>query len=82
MSEPTGPAATTTWRTLWNETSELLGDRQHARWICETASTLSGQWTTTSVDASSVIVVDVSVVVVVVSVMAVTVEVVEVVVGQ
>lgn len=38
MSEPTGPAATTTWRTLWNETSELLGDRQHARWICETAS--------------------------------------------
>lgn len=38
MSEPSEPAATTTWRTLWNETSELLGDRQHARWICEEAS--------------------------------------------
>jgi release factor glutamine methyltransferase len=29
---------TTTWRALWNETSDVLGDRQHARWLCETAS--------------------------------------------
>lgn len=28
----------TTWRALWNETSNLLGDRQHARWMCEAAS--------------------------------------------
>ena len=29
---------TTTWRALWAETSEALGDRQHARWMCEVAS--------------------------------------------
>lgn len=30
--------ATTTWRELWNETTGLIGDRQQARWLCETAS--------------------------------------------
>ena len=30
--------STTTWRALWNETAGVLGDRQHARWICEAAS--------------------------------------------
>jgi release factor glutamine methyltransferase len=29
---------TTTWRVLWAETSEAIGDRQHARWMCEVAS--------------------------------------------
>jgi release factor glutamine methyltransferase len=29
---------TTTWRALWAETSETIGDRQHARWMCEVAS--------------------------------------------
>lgn len=28
---------TVTWRQLWNETSELLGDRVAARWVCERA---------------------------------------------
>jgi len=29
---------TTTWRALWTETSEAIGHRQHARWMCEVAS--------------------------------------------
>lgn len=29
---------TTTWRALWAETSETISDRQHARWMCEVAS--------------------------------------------
>jgi release factor glutamine methyltransferase len=29
---------TVTWRQLWSQTTETLGDRQHARWMCETAS--------------------------------------------
>jgi release factor glutamine methyltransferase len=33
-----GADSTTTWRALWNETADLLEDRQHARWICEAAS--------------------------------------------
>jgi len=33
MTEPTS-----TWQELWNETADALGDRQHARWMCETAS--------------------------------------------
>lgn len=26
------------WRELWNETAELIGDRTHALWLCEVAS--------------------------------------------
>jgi len=33
MSEPAA-----TWQALWNETAAEMGDRQHARWLCETAS--------------------------------------------
>ena len=29
---------TTTWRALWRETADVIGDRQHARWMCEAAS--------------------------------------------
>ena len=29
---------TVTWRELWNETADLIGDRAHARWLCEVAS--------------------------------------------
>jgi release factor glutamine methyltransferase len=39
MSEPTDATDTAlTWRGLWDETASVIGDRQHARWICETAS--------------------------------------------
>ncbi len=30
--------ATVTWRALWSETAEALGDRVRARWLCEVAS--------------------------------------------
>ncbi len=30
--------ATVSWRELWRETERLVGDRQVARWICETAA--------------------------------------------
>jgi release factor glutamine methyltransferase len=36
MSEHTVPMLT--WRRLWDETASAIGDRQHARWMCETAS--------------------------------------------
>ena len=36
--ESTGADGSTTWRALWTEASDALGDRQHARWMCETAS--------------------------------------------
>ncbi len=29
---------TVAWRDLWNQTAELIGDRTHARWLCEVAS--------------------------------------------
>lgn len=29
---------TITWRELWAETTTLIGDRAHARWLCEVAS--------------------------------------------
>lgn len=32
----------TSWRTLVAETASAVGDRQHARWMCETASGLDG----------------------------------------
>jgi release factor glutamine methyltransferase len=39
MSEPTDATDTAlTWRGLWDETASVIGDRQHARWMCETAS--------------------------------------------
>ncbi len=31
-----------TWRALWTETAALLGDRNHARWMCEVASGCDG----------------------------------------
>jgi release factor glutamine methyltransferase len=31
-----------TWRTLWSETTAALGDRNHARWMCEIASGCDG----------------------------------------
>lgn len=38
-TEPTGPTdSTLTWRELWTETAAALGDRNHARWMCEVAS--------------------------------------------
>tara|TARA_R110002110_G_scaffold397482_1_gene612796 strand:- start:558 stop:1424 length:867 start_codon:yes stop_codon:yes gene_type:complete len=43
MSEHTD--VTVTWRGLWDETASVIGDRQHARWMCETASsTDSGEF--------------------------------------
>ncbi len=33
-----GAAEPTTWRALWVETAEAIGDRQHARWLCEVAA--------------------------------------------
>ena len=39
MSEPDG---TITWRSLWAETTGLVGDRHAARWICEVASGCDG----------------------------------------
>jgi release factor glutamine methyltransferase len=34
--------STLTWRQLWNETAEAVGDRAIARWLCEEASGLDG----------------------------------------
>ncbi len=31
-----------TWRRLWSQTADRLGDRSHARWMCETASGCDG----------------------------------------
>jgi len=39
MSEPDG---TITWRTLWAETTSVVGDRNAARWLCEVASGADG----------------------------------------
>ena len=44
MTEHDGPdadpdaAGTLTWRELWQETTVALGDRTHAKWMCEVAS--------------------------------------------
>jgi release factor glutamine methyltransferase len=35
---PDTGAATVTWRDLWAETATVVGDRVHARWLCEVAS--------------------------------------------
>lgn len=32
------PAPTVTWRELWAQTSDAIGDRVEARWLCEVAS--------------------------------------------
>jgi release factor glutamine methyltransferase len=37
----TGPPRT--WREAWARTAELVGDRQHARWMCETAGGATSQ---------------------------------------
>ncbi len=37
-STPPSDDATVTWRELWSQTAEVLGDRQHARWMCEVAA--------------------------------------------
>ena len=34
------PADTVTWRQLWDETADAVGDRQHARWMCEVAGAM------------------------------------------
>ncbi|MCU1397828.1 MAG: hemK [Acidimicrobiales bacterium] len=38
MPDRAGHQDGTTWRQLLAETAEVLGDRQHARWMCEVAS--------------------------------------------
>jgi release factor glutamine methyltransferase len=38
LPDDTLPDATVTWRELWSQTAESLGDRQHARWMCEVAA--------------------------------------------
>jgi release factor glutamine methyltransferase len=35
-------AGTVTWRELWSQTTDVLGDRQHARWMCEVAAAANG----------------------------------------
>jgi release factor glutamine methyltransferase len=43
------------WRGLWQETADMLGDRMHARWICEVASsTTSDEFLTILNDAPTV----------------------------
>lgn len=41
-SEQARADGTISWRELWRETERLVGDRQVARWICETASGADG----------------------------------------
>ena len=38
MTDSAGQQGGTTWRQLLKETTEVLDDRQHARWMCEVAS--------------------------------------------
>ena len=33
---------TTTWRAVWQDTADVLGDRPAARWLCEVAASLDG----------------------------------------
>lgn len=35
---PTDDGTTVTWRELWAQTSDVVGDRVRARWLCEVAS--------------------------------------------
>jgi release factor glutamine methyltransferase len=37
-AEPGAETGTVTWRDLWAETSTVVGDQAHARWLCEVAS--------------------------------------------
>lgn len=39
-----------TWRTLWAQTTEVLGDRPAARWLCETACGLDGDEFVAAID--------------------------------
>jgi release factor glutamine methyltransferase len=40
----------TTWRALWQQTIEVLGERGPARWLCETASGADGDEFTAALD--------------------------------
>ena len=40
MADEPRSEALITWRQLWDETARELGDRNHARWMCEVASGL------------------------------------------
>jgi release factor glutamine methyltransferase len=40
----------TTWRALWQQTIEALGERGPARWLCETASGVDGDEFTAALD--------------------------------
>lgn len=42
MAEPTSSDGTVVWRQLWADTTAALGDRTHARWMCEVASGCDG----------------------------------------
>ncbi len=44
---------TLTWRELWAETARRLGDRQHAKWVCEVASGLDGPEFMAELDAAA-----------------------------
>jgi release factor glutamine methyltransferase len=37
-TDPGGEADTVAWRRLWDETTDAVGDRTRARWLCEIAS--------------------------------------------
>jgi len=41
---------TITWRELWHETAQVLGERPQARWLCETASGAFGEDFTEELD--------------------------------
>jgi len=44
------------WRQLWNETAELIGDRTHALWLCEVASSsASGEEFMASLDEAATV---------------------------
>ena len=39
-----------TWRTLWQQAADTIGDRTHARWMCEVASSTTGDEFLANVD--------------------------------
>lgn len=42
-----------TWRELWDHTDAAIGDRTHARWMCETASSLASDEFLAALDAAA-----------------------------
>ncbi|MDA0371922.1 MAG: peptide chain release factor N(5)-glutamine methyltransferase [Actinomycetota bacterium] len=44
---------TSTWRDLWQQTIDVLGERGPARWLCETACGLDGDEFTAALDESA-----------------------------